>query len=175
MNYVLAEMGRGDAGRISTLYDVRERLEPYGQAFLAIAIHTMEERDERMPTLADKLGDTPIMTPTGPLWHDRTLDNPTMSSDVRTTAVVLDALLQITPDQPQLPNVVRWLMTVREDGRWQTTQENAWSIISLTDWMVHTGELDASYDWSVTLNEGEECWAKVLPTESGVQRQAVAA
>jgi uncharacterized protein YfaS (alpha-2-macroglobulin family) len=44
---------------------------------------------------------------------------------------------------------------VRENGSWQTTQENAWSIISLTDWMTHTGELQANYDWGVTLNEGE--------------------
>jgi uncharacterized protein YfaS (alpha-2-macroglobulin family) len=78
-----------------------------------------------------------------------------MSSDVRTTAIVLDALVQITPDQPLLPNVVRWLMTIRENGRWQTTQENAWSIIALTDWMAHTGELAADYDWRVTLNDQE--------------------
>ncbi len=155
MHYVLAQMDRGDAGRISTLYDVRERLEPYGQAFLAMAMHTMDASDARVTTLADDLIGSAIVTATGAFWQDRTLDYQLMSSDVRTTAIVLDALLQITPDQPLLPNVVRWLMTVREDGHWQTTQENAWSIIALTDYMVQTGELAASYDWSVTLNDGE--------------------
>jgi uncharacterized protein YfaS (alpha-2-macroglobulin family) len=155
VHYVLAQMGRGDAGRISTLYDVRERLEPYGKAFLAMAMHEMDETDSRVTTLVDDLVGSAIVTATGAFWQDRTLDYQTMSTDVRTTAIVLDALLKITPDQPLLPNVVRWLMTVREDGRWQTTQENAWSIISLTDWMVHTGELQANYDWGVTLNEGE--------------------
>ena len=155
MNYVLAEMGRGDAGRISTLYDVRERLEAYGKAFLAMAIHTMDASDARAATLADDLVGSAIVSATGAFWQDQTLDYQTMSTDVRATAIVLDALLQITPDQPLLPNVVRWLMSVRENGAWQTTQENAWSIISLTDWMVHTGELNADYDWSVTLNDGE--------------------
>jgi uncharacterized protein YfaS (alpha-2-macroglobulin family) len=51
---------------------------------------------------------------------------------------------------------VRWLMTVREaGGYWSTTQENAWAIIGLTDWMVATGELAADYAWNVSLNGAE--------------------
>jgi uncharacterized protein YfaS (alpha-2-macroglobulin family) len=155
MHFVLAEMGRGDASRMSTLYDVRERLEPYGRAYLAMALHAVDAADSRVTTLIDDLLGSAIVTATGAFWQDETLDYQTMSSDVRTTAIVLDALVRITPDQPLLPNVVRWLMTIRENGHWRTTQENAWSIIALTDWMAHTGELGASYDWSVTLNEEE--------------------
>ena len=155
VHYVLAQMDAGDPGRISTLYDVRERMEPYGRAFLAMAMHTMDAEDERAVTLAGDLLGAAIVTGTGAFWQDSSLDFQIMSSDVRTTAIVLDALLQIMPDQPLLPSAVRWLMTVRENGRWQTTQENAWSIIALTDWMVATGELAANYDWSVALNDGE--------------------
>ncbi len=155
VHYVLAQMDRGDAGRMSTLYDVRERMEPYGKAFLAMAMHRMNADDERVATLIDDLLGSAVVTATGAFWQDRTTDYQTMSTDVRTTAVVLAALLQIRPDQPLLPNVVRWLMAVRQDGRWQTTQENAWSIIALTDWMVYTGELQADYDWNVTLNDSE--------------------
>ena len=36
MHYVLAQVGRGDPGRMSTLYAVRERLAYYGQALLAM-------------------------------------------------------------------------------------------------------------------------------------------
>lgn len=155
VHYVLAQMGAADPGRMSTLYDVRERLEPYGAAYLAMAMSMMDPTDARVQTLADDLIGAAIVTATGAFWQDETLDFQTMSSDVRTTAIVLDALLQITPDQPLLPNAVRWLMTVRENGRWQTTQENAWSIIALTDWLEQTGELAADFDWNVTLNDGE--------------------
>jgi uncharacterized protein YfaS (alpha-2-macroglobulin family) len=155
VHYVLAQMGADDPGRMSTLYDVRERLEPYGRAFLAMAMHELDASDARVQTLVDDLLGAAVVTATGAFWQDQTLDFQTMSSDVRTTAIVLDALLQITPDQPLLPNVVRWLMTVRENGRWQTTQENAWSIIALTDWLEQTGELAANFDWSVTLNDSE--------------------
>ena len=31
-------------------------------------------------------------------------------------------------------------MVARKFGYWETTQETAWSLIALTDWMVATGE-----------------------------------
>jgi uncharacterized protein YfaS (alpha-2-macroglobulin family) len=76
-----------------------------------------------------------------------------MNTDTRSTAIVVAALSRIQPDNPILPQAVRWLMTVREQGgHWETTQETAWAIIGLTDWMVATGELAADYAWNVSLN-----------------------
>jgi len=49
-------------------------------------------------------------------------------------------------------NAVRWLMAARKDGYWETTQETAWAIIALTDWMVATGELEGAYNWHVVVN-----------------------
>jgi uncharacterized protein YfaS (alpha-2-macroglobulin family) len=44
-------------------------------------------------------------------------------------------------------------MSIRENGgHWETTQETAWAIIGLTDFMVATGELEGNYAWNVTLN-----------------------
>jgi hypothetical protein len=40
----------------------------------------------------------------------------------------------------------------RKDGYWETTQESAWAIIALTDWMVATGELESAYNWQVVVN-----------------------
>jgi uncharacterized protein YfaS (alpha-2-macroglobulin family) len=51
-----------------------------------------------------------------------------------------------------IPNVVRWLMVARQDGIWETTQETAWALIALTDWMVVTGELEGQYEYNVSLN-----------------------
>ena len=51
-----------------------------------------------------------------------------------------------------MPNVVRWLMVARRAGHWETTQETAWALIALTDYMVATGELEADYSYSLALN-----------------------
>jgi hypothetical protein len=106
-------------------------------------------------TLLDDLTGAAILTATGAWWQEQGTDYQTMNTDTRSTAMVLDAFLQVRPDSPLLPNVVRWLMAARSAGRWASTQENAWSIIALTDYMASTGELAADYGWTATLNEDE--------------------
>ena len=155
MNFVLSEIDQGDPGRASTLYDERERLGLYGQALLAMTLDNLGENDERVATLLDNLYGAAQLSATGASWHEAEQDWFTLNSDTRTTAMVLAAFVRLEPEEPILPLAVRWLMSEREAGRWATTQENAWSIIALTDWMKVTGELDGDYDWTVTLN-GEE-------------------
>jgi len=75
-----------------------------------------------------------------------------MNTDTRSTAIILNALTKLDPDNALIPNVVRWLMVARKDGIWETTQETAWSLIALTDWMAHTGELEGQYNYGVFLN-----------------------
>ncbi len=43
-------------------------------------------------------------------------------------------------------------MSARKAESWETTQENAWAIMALTDWMAATGELEGDYNWQVKLN-----------------------
>jgi uncharacterized protein YfaS (alpha-2-macroglobulin family) len=70
--------------------------------------------------------------------------------------VIIAALSRLDPKNPILPNAVRWLMSIRQHaGHWETTQETAWSIIGLTDWLVTTGELAGNYQWRVLLNGKE--------------------
>ncbi|MDM8519198.1 hypothetical protein QUF64_04065 [Anaerolineales bacterium HSG6] len=76
-----------------------------------------------------------------------------MNTDTRSTAIIITALFRIEPEHPLLPQAVRWLMSIREfGGHWETTQETAWAIIGLTDWMVATEELAGDYVWQVSLN-----------------------
>ena len=155
MNFVLAEIGQGDPGRASTLYDARERLGHYGKALLAMTLADIagDQPDARVQTLLDDLYGAAQLSATGASWHeDATPDWWTLNTDTRTTSMVLAAFVRLQPDEPLLPDVVRWLMSARQAGRWATTQENAWSIIALSDWMAVSGELAADYDWTVTLN-----------------------
>ncbi len=76
-----------------------------------------------------------------------------MSTDTRSTAIILDAYARLDQNNALAPNIVRWLMVARKFGYWETTQETAWSLIALTDWMVATGELKPNYDYAVFLND----------------------
>ncbi len=79
-----------------------------------------------------------------------------MNTDTRSTAIVLDALVKLDPENQLNPNVVRWLMVARKDGIWETTQETGWSLIALTDWMAYTKELEANYDYATWINNQEQ-------------------
>ena len=158
MHYVLSELGEGDPGRASTLYEVREKLGVYGKALLAMSLDNMSETgspDTRVETLLDDIVGATILSATGAHWEETSVDFQTLNTDTRSTSIALDALTRLRPDQPLLPQAVRWLMVTREAGRWSTTQENAWAIIGLTDWLVESRELEADYDWSVALNNDE--------------------
>ncbi|HSR35146.1 MAG TPA: alpha-2-macroglobulin, partial [Anaerolineae bacterium] len=62
---------------------------------------------------------------------------------------------RLEPESDLLPNVVRWLMAVRKEGHWETTQATAWSLLGLVEYMRASGELAGDYNYTVYLN-GEE-------------------
>ena len=151
--YALAEYGRGDLGRAVSLYEKRQSLGNYGKACLALALQALEPNQPiHTKTLLSDLTNAAILSATGAHWEEGQADYWSMSTNTRSTAMVLDALVRIDPQNGTIPNAVRWLMTARQEGHWETTQETAWSVMALTDFMLATGELQAHYDYSVTLN-----------------------
>ncbi len=158
--YVLAEYGEGDLGRTVALYErERERLGNYGKALLAMALDILDPDDRsRVNSLVSDLTSAAIVSATGAHWEEGRIDYWTMNTNTRSTAIVLDALTRLKPDSGLVTNAVRWLMVARKEGHWETTQETAWSLIALTDYMEMTGELEADYSYQVLLNgemEGE--------------------
>jgi uncharacterized protein YfaS (alpha-2-macroglobulin family) len=155
--YALAEGGVAPAESLQALYDAREKLSHYARAYLAMALDLTNAQTYQgnIDTLLSDLNNAAILSATGVHWEETQHDWWAMNTDTRSTAIILDTLTRLDPDNELIPNVVRWLMVARQDGIWETTQETAWALIALTDWMVETGELDADYDYSVILNNEE--------------------
>ena len=133
---------------------MREKLSLYSRAYLALALNGIKDDASaaRVKSLLTDLGSKAVVSATSTHWEEGWTDYWNMNTDIRTTAIVLDTLAQLDPGNSLAPNAVRWLMTSRKADRWDTTQENAWSIIALTDWMAATGELQGNYSWQVLLN-----------------------
>jgi uncharacterized protein YfaS (alpha-2-macroglobulin family) len=155
--YALAEGGVAPPEALEALFDVREKMSHYARAYLAMALDltNTQQYQGNIDTLLSDLNNAAILSATGVHWEESRRDWWAMNTDTRSTAIILDALTRLDPDNALNPNVVRWLMVARQDGIWETTQETAWALIALTDWMVETGELDADYDYSVYLNNDE--------------------
>lgn len=151
--YVLAEAGRGDLGRAVVLFEHRATLDTFGKAFLAMALALLQPGDNaRVRTLISDITNAAIVSATGAHWEEAEVDYYAMNTDTRSTAIILAALARLDSNNPLAANAVRWLMSARKEGFWETTQENAWAIIALTDWMKVTGEIQGRYDWRVSVN-----------------------
>jgi uncharacterized protein YfaS (alpha-2-macroglobulin family) len=153
MIYVLARAGYPvQASYAVQLFDLRDNLASYAQAYLAQAFSILAPGDEHIQTLLSDLNNAAVTSATGTHWEETYQDWYNWNTDTRTTAIVLAALTQLDPLNPINVNAVRWLMSNRTDGHWYGTQETAWTLMALSDWMVASGELQADYEYAIGLN-----------------------
>ncbi len=151
--YALAYSGQPDVARSVTLFDSIERMNLDAIAYLAKTLHLINPEDQqRLDVLAQYMLNNAVTRATGIFFEETYVDRWNWSSDIRSTALVLDALIKIRPDSEILPNVVRHLVSVRANRAWGSRQENTWSIMALTNWMLATGELNPNYAFNVTVN-----------------------
>jgi hypothetical protein len=76
------------------------------------------------------------------------------SSDVRSTALVLSALLAITPEHPAIRRLEQGLLAGRLDGRWASTQENVYSLVALAE-LAKARAAAGDVPITVTVGEGK--------------------
>lgn len=151
--YALARSGDADVARTTTLFESRDRLSYYAKGFLAQALALIDPDDtSRTDVLLSDLLNGAVTSATGVHWNEESNDYYNWNTDTRTTAIVLDTFVKLQPDNELIPNIVRYLMTQREADAWETTQETAWAVMALTDYMQSSGELNPDYTYSATLN-----------------------
>ncbi len=154
--YVLAELGEAEPyrGMAVNLYERRERLDHYGKGYLALTLFLLndEQADARVNTLLRELRNDAVVGGGMAHWEEEAVDHWMMNTNVRTTAIVLDAFVRIAPDDELVPQTVRWLMAARHRGHWSTTQATAMSLIAMVDYLLVSDELDADYSYRVLVD-----------------------
>jgi hypothetical protein len=91
-----------------------------------------------------------------------------MGSPERTTAMVLDALVWLDPEDPLLPKAVRWLMARRQGQGWGDTQKTSYAVMALTDYQFAAEDLAADSEFAVYVN-GELWQQGVLGQAEGAE------
>ncbi|HEY1409550.1 MAG TPA: hypothetical protein VF434_11435, partial [Promineifilum sp.] len=166
MLYVLAEAGEPVTQEVDALFDEhRALLDPYAKALLALAYEASGAAGANQEALLTDLNDEVIMSATGAHWEDAEQDFLNLSSDIRGTAMVIDALSQLQPDSPLLPPAVRWLMVGRQAETWTTLHTTAWSVAALSDWMVASGELEPDFAYDLLVNLGSRASGAFTPDD----------
>lgn len=162
MQYVLVSAdqilgdGQSGAGSLSgpaSLYEDRERLNPWAQAYLALTIEALSPGDERAQTLISDLEASAKRSATGAHWENREPGWRNMSTTIHASAVVLYVLAQEDPASPLVAEAVRYLIANRgASGGWASTYETAWTLMALDEVIKGTGELGGDYNYAALLN-----------------------
>lgn len=151
--YVLAEAGQNVVDEADAMFEEhRALMDPYAKALLAMAYELSGVASPNQDALLADLNDSVIMSATGAHWEDAEQDIANLSSDIRSTAMVIDALARLQPDSPLLPPAVRWVMVARTAENWPTLHQTAWSARALSEWMAVSGELEPDYAYQLRVN-----------------------
>ncbi|MCY4465678.1 MAG: Ig-like domain-containing protein [Chloroflexi bacterium] len=155
--FALEQSGAPDRARSAALYESRQVLNTDAIAFLAQTLHGIDSSDtERLDALTQQILSRAVFRATGTFFEDSQVDRWTWSTDIRRTALALDTLLTLRPESELLPNIVRHLVRVREGkSHWGSLQESAWTILALTNWMLHSGELVPDFIYSAAVNDDQ--------------------
>jgi uncharacterized protein YfaS (alpha-2-macroglobulin family) len=131
ISHVLAESGEGDLSLARSLSERRRRMDFYAQAYLALALDALGDRSSARQIVQDMTAEV-VETAHTAHWTEEHHDLEAMSSDVRTTAVILRAMLAVDPDNPLVPKAVQWLMWSWHGGHWGTSHETAEVVLALS-------------------------------------------
>jgi hypothetical protein len=152
VTYVLARAGDFQSSIAQNLYDNRAHLGVYGEAYLAQALFIDNPEGTRIKTLMSDLTTRVVLSSSGAHWEESETDYWNWNTDLRTTAIVLDTFVRIQPESVLTVDAVRWLMAHRRSNGWGSTQETAWTLLALTDWLTTSKEFESNYSYAVGLN-----------------------
>ncbi|MFL6248828.1 MAG: alpha-2-macroglobulin family protein [Thermoanaerobaculia bacterium] len=157
---VLAEGGRNVDSHLTRVYEYRDRMPVFALSFLLDALQSQKATGARVTELRRRIANSVL--PEGGTAHVNELSDPYLlwlwSSNVRSTAIVLGTIVRGGQDEEVVKRMVRWLMQVRKNGRWNDTQENAWAMESLVDF--YRKYESETPDFIATLNLGNETLAR---------------
>ncbi|MFW6162382.1 MAG: alpha-2-macroglobulin family protein, partial [Planctomycetota bacterium] len=129
--YVLALAGRPNASWTYRLWEERQEMAAYSRVHIALALSMKQERQIVAGFLdSAKLPPVTKRRDTGGVLH----------SSTRESAMLLSGFLDLNPEHPHVPVLVQRLDAAMSDGRWLTTQENAFATLALGKYARHLKE-----------------------------------
>lgn len=100
----------------------------------AVSMQPVKGRSDLLPKLTRRISNAAVETASSIHFAEGRSESLRlmMHSDDRTDAVVLHSFLVAAPDSPLIEKTVRGLVRARVQGRWSTTQANAYALLALS-------------------------------------------
>jgi alpha-2-macroglobulin len=152
--YDLALLGRPETSYAEKLTAERQGMPLFGRAYLLKALRAGRGTSKSQGLLRDELLNLVKITPTEAHFEEG--DDPSLdwaySSNLRTTAIILQTLIEAGIDSPLIPQIARWIVARRESGHWRSTQEDLYVLYALSDYFRVYEEGTPDFGYRVALD-----------------------
>lgn len=169
--YGLALLNQPEPSYAEKLFMERESLSLFGKTLLLKAITRGKGSKNAQNTLIQELLDKAKVSPTSAHFEDDTgrEGHWIYSSNNRTTALILQSLIEAGSENPLLSSVARWLVDRRNAGNWATTQENFYVFYSLSTFYKKYEKIEPDFKIEVSL-AGKRLLEESLTTRTQMVR-----
>lgn len=147
---------RGKKGNLSSyaasLFDRRFELSLKGRAYLAMASKDIPGMPQRAKRIHDELISLAKKTATTTFWEEAKSDYNFFGSNTTTTATILEVISLFDKKNPLIPEIVRYLMSVRNDRHWQSTVDTAAAIKAISSQILVKEDQKIDENYRLELN-----------------------
>lgn len=168
--YALALLDLPEPSYAEKLLTERETLSMFGKTLLLKALNEGKSSINAQNTLIQELMNKVKVSPTSAHFEDDEGREGRWiySSNNRTTALILQSLLEVGAENPLIPSVARWLVEQRKAGTWTSTQENFFVFYALSEFYKKYEKIEPDFKIEVSLagkNLFEESFKEKIQAE----------
>jgi len=155
--YCLALLNLPEPAYAEKLYAEKDQLSLLGKAFLLKALYrgtgSLAAQNSLLQDLLNKIKISPTEAH---FEEEHGRDDPWIySSNLRTTAVILQSMISIGSDNPYISQIAHWLVQRRQAGRWATTQENFYVFYALNEYYMKYEDIHPDFELDIFLADKE--------------------
>ncbi len=151
--YALALFNQPEPSYAEKLFVERETFSLFGKTLLLKALHKGKGSNNAQNTLIQELMNKAKVSPTAAHFEDDEGREGRWiySSNNRTSALILQSLMEVGTENPLLSSVARWLVDRRKAGTWATTQDNFYVFYALSEFYGKYEKIEPDFKIAVSL------------------------
>lgn len=136
----------------------------YARALVAMTLQMIGDKERALTVVGDLENNVTVSGEGAAYWEGKSFHYNWQDDKVQTTAMGLKALVNVKGDSDLKNKIIRWLMNQRFGLAWRNTQETAFIIYAMVDYLKNSNELTPNYKVSVYVNN-ELYMEKQMTTE----------
>jgi uncharacterized protein YfaS (alpha-2-macroglobulin family) len=170
--YALALFNQPEPSFAEQLFTQRETMSLFGKTLLLKALNKGRGSISAQNTLIQELMNKAKVSPTSAHFEDDEGREGRWiyASNNRTSALILQSLLDVGTENPLLSSVARWLVDKRKAGTWTSTQENFYVFYALSEYYGRYERIQPDFKLAVSL-AGKSLLDESFKTRNRVEKR----